>query len=55
MPPQVPNLAFYTSVAYKLTHARRSTALSGIGRQTLRAAMALTLWRGEQADNEVAL
>ncbi len=55
MPLQVPSLTFYTSVTIELTRARRSAASSGIGWQTLRASMALTLQRGGQADNEVAL
>ncbi len=55
MPPQVPSLAFYTSVADELMRVRRSAALSGIGWQTLRASMALMLQRGGQANDEVAL
>ncbi len=55
MPPQVPSLTFYTSVANELTRARRSAASSGIGWQTLRASIALTLQRGRQADDEVVL
>ncbi len=51
----MPSLTFYTSVAYELTRARRSAASSGIGWQTLRVSMALTLQRGGQADDEVAL
>ncbi len=55
MPPQVPSLAFYTSVANELTRARRSAASSDIGWQTLRASIALTLQHGGQADDEVTL
>ncbi len=55
MPLQVPSLTFYTSMANELTRARRSAASSGIGWQTLRASIALTLQRGRQADDEVVL
>ncbi len=55
VPPRVPSLTFYTSMANELTCTCRSAASSDIGWQTLQASMALTLQRRGQANNKAAL